>query len=277
MSETELLRKIEADLQSAPKHRVLYLEGESDAPLFFALLGTQVPVDGLYQGVLVKGLREEHGKQDRAPGTGKAAVQARVELALRKGLRGVFGILDGDGLLLSELADRFDKPEAGPLFSWKAYCIENLLVQAAWPADWGTAPDWTDVLLGYVPYVALNRVHRELRLALATLGLDRYKNPQQNAPLLTVTEVLQALEQDKHLIKNQDVARLFTEAAREVEAAVRSSLAEGHALVNGKWLVDVFAAEHIHKTPKQCREHWAAYLASSGGLSDVVSFWRRIA
>ena len=38
MNEPDLLREMGADLQSAPAGKVIYLEGKTDVPIFFALL-----------------------------------------------------------------------------------------------------------------------------------------------------------------------------------------------------------------------------------------------
>src|SRR5205814_634541 len=96
-------------------------------------------------------------------GAGGAAVRQRVELAAAKGYQGIFGLIDGDGRDLAESARTFDPPHPGPLFMWKAYCIENLLAKTGWPAAWGSAPDWPSVLLEFSAYVALNRLHVALR------------------------------------------------------------------------------------------------------------------
>jgi hypothetical protein len=159
-----------ADLQTAPAGKVIYLEGKTDMPVFFALLGVPEPRDGLYQGVYVRGLKDKSGM-------GGSSVRQRVELAQQNGYRGIFGIVDGDGEALTQVSARFDAPFTGPLFTWKCYAIENLLVKTGWPIAWGGAPDWKQALLDHAPYVALNRMFRELQGKLKTLRLSRFNHP----------------------------------------------------------------------------------------------------
>jgi hypothetical protein len=276
VNEIEVLRELNQDLQRADAQRVVYLEGKSDLPIFLALLGSSMPdteeptpgssrlpvPNGVeHRGVLVRGL------------SGAADVKARVEVAGRKGYAGVYGIVDGDGEDLATLTTRFTGL-AGPCFSWPAYCIENLLVKTGWPAAWGAPPDWTRALLDHVPHVALNRIHRELH----GLRLWRHNDPRLGEPLMTVADATAALARDKHRIAAYDVeARLATEVAA-MEARVLGSLDEGHALVNGKWLVDVFAPGRIgpHARPQRCRDEWTAHAVATGGLAEVRELWQRI-
>ena len=272
MNEAVLLREMTADLQAAPARKVIYLEGKTDVPIFFALLGVTPPRDNVHQGVLVRGLVD-------APGSGNEAVRNRAALSAgRRGYEGVFGITDGDGDSAATLAPLFDAPHAGPCFSWKTYSIENLLVQACWPPDWGTTPVWQDVLIEHVPYVALNQLHRELRRSLETLRLARFAHPTLDEPLRTKEDVLAALAKDKHLLAGYDVEARFAQQTVEIEAAIRADLGEGHALVNGKWLVEVFAPRRLGARWNKhvCREHWIAATAAAGGLPQVRGLWRRV-
>lgn len=62
------------------------------------------------------------------------------------------------------------------------------------------------------------------------------------------------------------------------EATVRASIDEGHALVDGKWLVNVFAPTRLgpaHR-PQTCRDAWIVHAATSGGLAEVRGLWERI-
>lgn len=271
MNERELLQDISGDLQLAPARKVVYLEGKSDVAIFFALLGVATPPGGLHQGVLVRGLSEKRG-------SGGEAVESRTSLAASKGYSGVFGIVDGDGESLSKLAERFDAPYAGPCFSWKVYCIENLLVKACWPEAWEEAPIWGDVLRAHSPYVALNRLHKELRESLETLKLFRFSHPTLEEPLRTRDDVAALLARDKHLIAGYDVEARFFEEVRSVEALIDVSLDEGHALVNGKWLVNVFAPRHrgLSWHRKESPQAWITAAAAQGGLPEVRDLWRRI-
>lgn len=195
MNEMLVLREMTADLQAAPARMVIYLEGKTDVPVFFALLGVAPPRDSVHQGVVVRRLSD-------GPGSGNEAVRGRVGVAAgRQGYEGVRGITDGDGESLTALAALFDAPHTGPCFSWKSYSIENMLAKVGWPAEWGEAPVWRDVLLDHVSYVAVNRLHRELRRSLETLRLARFAHPTLEEPLRTKEEVGAALARDKHLIE----------------------------------------------------------------------------
>lgn len=116
-------------------------------------------------------------------------MRALVEAALRGQRPHVYGVCDGDGEALAALAARFDSPFAGPLFLWKAYCIESLLALAAWPSAWGPQPMWEDVFARYLPYAALNALHVDLRGRLETLALDQFTSPDHQR-LYTRDEIL---------------------------------------------------------------------------------------
>ena len=167
MNETALLQEIEADLFKAGSHPVIYLEGKTDTPMFFGLLGVPSPRDGLHKGVLVRGLKDSSG-------SGSSAVRSRVELAITNKYPRIYGIIDGDGRAFTELATKFDPPFSGPLFTWKGYCLESLIVKTGWPTAWGPSPDWTHVLLEYAPYVVLNRIFLDIKGKLDTLHLSRF-------------------------------------------------------------------------------------------------------
>jgi hypothetical protein len=110
MNERAIVAELQRDLQrAAASGTVVYLEGRSDVPIFFALLGVRQPQPDasqgvLHHGVLVRGLREK----DR--GSGSSAVQQRIEVAQRHGFPGIHGIVDGDGQPLTTLASTFDPP-----------------------------------------------------------------------------------------------------------------------------------------------------------------------
>jgi hypothetical protein len=271
VNETALLQEMTADLQSAPARTVIYLEGKTDTPMFFGLLGVPAPRDGLHQGVLVRGLKDNSG-------TGGSSVRSRVELAVAKGYPRIYGVIDGDGQPFTQLSASFDAPFAGPLFTWKGYCLESLIVKTGWPAAWGTPPDWTQVLLDFAPYVVLNRIHRDLLGKLETLHLWRFNRPILHEPLRTARDVIVALEKDKDLLKGYDVAARFEDELSGFEATVRASLDEGYALVDGKWLVNVFAPNRLGPSsrPQACRDAWIAHATSVGGLPQVRALWERI-
>jgi hypothetical protein len=187
----------------------------------------------------------------------------------------VAGVIDGDGRDLQTLASEFDAPYVGPLFSWKSYCIENLLAKAEWPSAW-PQPNWRQVLAGYSPYAGLNRIHRELQKDLETLGLARFTNPQVGQPLLTVNEVRSALSHDKHLMTTRDVETDFANALTVIDAAINASLDQGHTMINGKWLVRDHACRVTGHGEDDCRSKWANAVRAAGGLPEVRDLWQRI-
>ena len=160
MNDRDRLNRIQADLQRAAT--VIYVEGKADPDIFFPLLGLVRPTADIHQNVYVAGLG---GASGSAEVTALARVAGDNGEAGELGGGGIFGMIDGDGRDLPELTAEFDPPFPGPVFSWKTYCIENLLAKAAWPSAWGTPPNWSAVLEEYTPYAALNRVHRSLHLA----------------------------------------------------------------------------------------------------------------
>jgi hypothetical protein len=140
MEDKKILAAINADLVTNLASRVIYLEGQTDPPIFFGLLGLSQPSGSvfLHKGTLVKGLLASDA-------SGNMAVRRYVDLAEANGYTGrVYGIVDGDGEELPALAAQFDPPHAGPLYAWKAYSIESLFGHLAWPttAGWGPAPNW---------------------------------------------------------------------------------------------------------------------------------------
>jgi len=148
MDERTIGPELERDLlRAATSGKVLYLEGQTDVMMLAGLLGrdppTVIPEEGLpLDGIWVRGLSGRTG-------SGSKAVEQRVRLAGKLELRGIRGIIDGDGRDHEMLAAGFDPPFAGPLYTWKAYCLENLLAQCDWPVDFGPASDWRTVLGTY--------------------------------------------------------------------------------------------------------------------------------
>lgn len=269
MNEKQILQELNADRQRAPASKVIYLEGKTDTPIFFALLGRSEPRDGLHQGVLVKPL------EDRS-GMGGTSVHRRVALAQHHGYPGIFGIVDGDGKPLSHLANQFDAPYGGPLFTWKCYSIENLLVKTGWPSAWGMQPDWHQVFLSYAPYVGLNHIHRDVKDRLETLNIARFSHPKAGTPLLTIADVEQALHRDRTLIHGYDVAAQFQTKVAEFEKLVQTNVDEVHTLIDGKWLTNAFAPTHCGRSIDHCRQEWIAHAIATGGLAEVCTLWQRV-
>ena len=272
MSDRERLNRIQTDLQKATT--VIYLEGKTDPEFFFSLLGLHKPSSHIHQDAYVIGLTNGS--------SGSAEVAALTRVASENGLSGtlgaggVFGIINGDGRDFAGLAPKFDAPFSGPVFSWKTYCIENMLAKATWPATWGAEPNWVNVLGQYTPYAALNRVHHRILKDLKTLGLHRFRNPQIGQPLEAATAISALLSQDKSLIAGRDVESEFNAEVSAIQAAIAASLDEGHTQINGKWFLRHYALTVTGHNEQQCRQDWALAVQAAGGLVEVRDWWQRI-
>lgn len=272
MNDQHIIDELEANQQRAPK--VLYLEGKTDLEVFWALLGISAPPLDVHQGVLVR----EPGSAQRQ-GSGNNAVRLRVEVAAKhaKYQRRVFGICDGDGVELAELSKSFDAPYSGPLFSWKTYCIENLLAQAAWPSAWGAAPDWSTALEPYAAYVALNQLQRSIQADLTDLGLARLTNPTGAQPLQTADQIAQTLQTGRDRLLGLDVSAEFQTRLEHFQGLLQTDLAAAHALLNGKWLLNHFAlSKQLGRNPEGCRTQWAEAARDAGGHPEVRALWCRM-
>jgi len=269
MTDTEILNDTVNDLQAAPAQCVIYLEGRTDVQVFFALLGVVTPVGNLHQGVLVRGLTQSGG-------SGAAAVTRRIQVAttLRRPFR-VFGLLDGDGKSLEDLAPRFDPPCIGPLFAWKAYSIENLLQKTGWPRSWGARPDWHRELRAYAPYVGLNRIHRQFSEILVRLGIARFTNPEAGRRLQREADISRNLGAGQERLRRLDVQQIFRAEARAFRNALDDTLDTANCLYNGKWLLSHLGASKTGKSTEACRADWAAHACSVGGLQEVKDWWTR--
>lgn len=275
MDNRALRAEIEQDLRlAATTGKVLYLEGRTDVPMLIGLLGRPTPPVIPDEGWALDGIWLR-GLDARSRGSGGTAVQQRVQVADECGFRGVRGIIDGDGLGHDELARSFDAPFSGPLHHWKAYCLENLLAQASWPPAWGPPPNWPEVLASYIPYAALNRVVRSIHAHSESLGIARFSRPIIDQAPKTATEIQTQLAQGLATRPQQDVEAEFRAELQACEIALRTSLAHAHALVNGKWLVEVYGAQQARKAPEICRREWADHVGTSGGHPDVIAWWER--
>jgi hypothetical protein len=226
----------------------------------------QVLADGVY----IRGLSARN-----QAGSGRAQVEQRVNMAGERGYR-VFGFIDGDGRPLAELAEQFDDPHRGPLFCWKAYCIENLLARAGWPQGWGAAPDWAQVFDDYSAYVGINRLVGHIQRALRQAELHRYRSPETGKPLLTADDARAFIETQQGSLLGLHPAARFEGEVEKFRALVQSDVEYGHALFNGKWLVRHLAPQRTGRSPDQCREEWLAQVREQGGLAEVRERWRRI-
>ena len=273
MNRAEIQREIEKDLRRSPTQRIIYLEGKTDVKFLFGLLGRATPPGDadknvFHQGILVKSCEM---------GSGSTAVRAHVEVASsfhRSGF--VCGLIDGDGLPLSQLASTFDQPHPGPLFIWKAYCIENLLAKTGWPSTWGGEPDWPTELAKYGPYVALNRVGSEARSILRDLGLANFLKPILGESLRPSREIVAALSAGKVRLLSFDVERRYDEELSAFAATVHRSLDEAHTLIDGKWIIRHMAPTLTGRDPNLCEYEWLAHARSVGGLPEVREWWERV-
>jgi hypothetical protein len=263
--DTRLVKDIDGDLQLSPSQKIIYLEGKSDPPIFFALLGIREPLDRIHQGVFVRGL------------SGKSDVQRHVETARTQGhgYQGVFGVVDGDGALQDETSAAFDAPFAGPVFTWKSYSIEGLLLKAGWPPDWGDL-NWRDELAQYGPYVAINQLHAMLQKDLADLGLANYSHPKQHQTLRTAEDVEAILARAINSVLSEDMPRLFSEQLDLFQDQLARGLDETLAVLNGKWLTEHMAVAKTGKREKDCLSEWLSHVQGSGGLEEVRDLWKRI-
>lgn len=276
-TDRELLKEIQLDLQQVPRTEcVIYLEDDNDVDIFFALLGIHRPANplglgGVHRGVLIRGASNTRG------GGGSKAVLRRISVTEnRKGAERILGITDGDGEPLVSLAAAFDPPYAGRALRWKVYCIENLLAKAGWPPAWGTPPDWTEALLAYTPYTALNQLHLEMLELLRRLGLSAFTTPVLGEPLKRAEQVVETLEDQQEHIARVDIAQSFYAHLTRIEAGIRTSLDEGHTLINGKWLLEDYAPRQTKLSREECRTQWLEHVRTSGGLPEVRALWKRL-
>ena len=273
MDVKQILDQINKDLTSAPAERVIYLEGKTDPSIFYGLLGV-VPLEGgVHKGTAIRGLK---GLKDR--GSGKDAVLDCVQIGSDNGFGGrVFGVIDGDGVEFAELARRFDAPFLGPVFTWKAYCIESFFPRFPWNTAWGSEPNWQEELRAYSPYVAVGRVQVLLQSALKTLGLAKRLKPKVGELLATVADLQDAMAKDKHRVAGFDVEVAYLSEVARFEAALATSLVEGLALLDGKWLFSHFMTIRVRQGMQYCIDEWIEHATNTcGGLPEVRDLWERI-
>ena len=202
-------------------------------------------------------------------------MEVRVQLAVEERRTGVRGVIDGDGRDYASLAAGFDRPHVGALHSWKAYCIENLLVQSGWPADWQSEPDWRGVLVDYLPYAARNRLVRRLQSRWYAQGVNKFSRPLRGQDLRTVEEIREQLRVDAVNTVDGDLVAAFDAEVHACRRVFDESLAHAHTIIDGKWLVEVHAAQVARISAADCRVRWAEYVGEHGGHSEVIAWWRR--
>lgn len=260
-----ILAEMNNDVRTSPLGRVVYLEGDTDVEPFAALLGKPVGRPVLIDNVLVKGLSTRQG-------SGGSQVRFRVSVAQKFGLPGVSGILDGDGI--SSAAGLASFEGTGPLFTWPAYCIENMLFRGGWPPGWG--PLDQAALAAYAPYVALNRLGARVRAHLTSLRIDRFQNPPAGEALLSVDQARTQLTAGRELLLGLDVTREYDEEVAAFVTATRDDIDEAHARLNGKWLLNHLAVSRAGRSIHQCRGLACEHVRSLGGAPIVKAFWSRL-
>jgi hypothetical protein len=267
-----VLSEIMDDLQSAGPGRgaIVYLEGKTDVAILLALLGATDPRETsrgvLHEGVLICGLDDG----------GSSRVRQRLGVARQAGIPGIFGVVDGDGKTLAELASEFDTPYRGPGFRWKGYCIENLLARAGWPGPWGPEPDWRVALTELAPYVAFNRFTGKLRERLKDMGVVNFRHPAYPSPLHTGDDFVSVIGDVRKRLPELDIDGMFRDELAGCVAAIAQSLDEAHTLVNGKWLIEDLARRRTGFSQERCREEWAAHVRALGGDPEIRAWWRRV-
>lgn len=269
----ERLRRLQSDAREAPDGVVLYLEGKTDPPLLFGLLGLQVPRSDsgsryFLDSSVIVGLSQSSGRGGVEALTRMAADMPQLRAR-------VVGITDGDGRPWSELQPAFHTSQAAGLYAWPAWCIENMLTQAGWPPEWGPTPDWREILPEYAAYVALVQLFRAHQQDLGATHLARHPHPDHSQPLLTVGQVASELEQGWTRVRGHELAALLQEEATGFVATVQRDLAEAHTRINGKWLVKRIAVQR-QIDEQTCALEWSAAIARAGGSPPVRAWWERV-
>lgn len=266
-----LVDELEKDLRLSPTGKVLYFEGHTDVPVFLGLVGRPLPETIESEGLAVDGIWIRGLGAGR--GSGGHAVRSRVRVAHERGYGPIRGLIDGDGEAYDVLISGFDDPGVGQPHRWPTYCIENWLPRGGWPSDWGEEPDWRGVLGAYVPYAALNRVVAGTQRHLSSLGLAKYSHPSQG-PLDTLPQVRARLGSAGAPL-GTDLLGTFDAEVERCQSALAHSLDHGHALINGKWLVDHHARAASGRSRDDCRRCWSEHVARLGGHAQVRAWWER--
>jgi hypothetical protein len=107
---------------------------------------------------------------------------------------------------------------------------------------------------------------------LSSLGLAKYSHPAQG-PLETLEQVRARLGSASAAPSGADLLGAFDAEVKHCLSALALSLAHGHALINGKWLVDHHARAVAGKSRDDCRRLWSEHVARLGGHSQVRAWW----
>ncbi len=164
------------------------------------------------------------------------------------------------------------------MFSWPSYSIENMLALTDWPENWGEEPDWTEVLREYASLAALGLLRRRLAKDVRGLFHQRTREPRPDEAAPTPDYVVQELSKDASRLGGDiDLVGMFKKSLEQVEGSIERDLREGHAVINGKWLVEHMAPRRTGLSGDECRSAWSAWIGRRGGSPTVIDFWKRIA
>jgi hypothetical protein len=243
-----LLADVQADLQIAP--RVLYVEGESDIGMLWALLGLEAPLGNTQDQVLVKAVN------------GKNSIRQRIKIAQSKRLSNVFGVVDLDG-------DSYDANQQSPP-TWSAYCLENLLVQTGWPAALGEAPDMQAIYKELAPYSAVSTLSRTNDRVFKDAGLLGYTEPAASQQRLSANDLANKFAKvDIHQLQ-REFHQIHAGYLADIEANNADSI---HTWLNGKWIVEVISHELSGQSKDTCRDIWLDHARAQGGSDFVKNWW----
>lgn len=244
-----LLIEIQGDLQIAP--RVLYVEGDSDLAMLWALLGLQnAPLGNTHDQVLVKSVG------------GKNSIRQRLKVCQTKGFKKVFGVIDSDG-------DVYDSSQQSPQ-TWPSYCLENMLIQMGWPAALGAAPDMQAIYRELAPYSAVSTLSRTNDKAFKDAGLLGYTEPTASQKRLSATDI-------SAKFGSVDIAQLqreFHQIHAGYLADIDANKEAVHTWLNGKWIIEVVSHELSGKSMEDCRDSWLDHAAAQGGSGFVKNWWQ---
>jgi hypothetical protein len=277
MSWIEFLKgEINAHRQQAGGDAVLYVEGHTDLEMIAGLVGGggDLRSDG-FEGVFVEGIFVVPLKDSRSGGA--RDVERRVELARDEKLGRFFGVVDGDGRPYGDIRSGLEGE--GQMFSWPSYSIENMLALTDWPENWGEEPDWSEVLREYASLAALGLLRRKLAEDVVRgLYHQRTREPRPGERAPTPDDVVRGLDEDASRLRcDVNLVDMFEKSLERVEGSIERDLREGHAVINGKWLVEHMAPRRTGLSGDECRSAWSAWIGRRGGSPTVIDFWKRIA
>jgi hypothetical protein len=249
MSRSDILfADIQADLQIAP--RVLYVEGDSDIAMFWALLGVDVPLGNTRDQVLVKAVG------------GKNSIKQRLKTCQSKQLKNVFGVIDLDG-------EAYDANQQSP-HAWPTYCLENLLVQTGWPPALCAAPDMQAIYRELAPYSAVSTLSRNNDKAFKDAGLLGYTEPAASQQRLSATDIAAKFGNVDIVQLQQEFHQIHERYLADIEVNDNERI---HTWLNGKWIIEVISHERSGQSKDACRDIWLTHALAQGGSDFVKTWW----